>query len=53
MTTIVIAGGNSAGGLRAAREWLAAGHRVILLGRDRRKGEAAVASFGEARDRAV
>jgi NAD(P)-dependent dehydrogenase (short-subunit alcohol dehydrogenase family) len=39
MNTIVIAGGNSGVGLQAARECLAAGHRVILLGRDQRKGE--------------
>ncbi len=52
MNTIVIAGGNSGVGLQAAREFLSAGHRVILLGRDARKGEAAVATFGAARDRA-
>lgn len=53
MNTMVIAGGNSGIGLQAARELLAAGHRVILLGRDQRKGEDAVASFGAARDRAT
>ena len=52
MNTIVIAGGNSGIGLQAARECLVAGHRVILLGRDPRKGEAALASFGAAHDRA-
>ena len=52
MNTIVIAGGNSGLGLQAARECLAAGHRVIILGRDQRKGEDAIASFGAARDRA-
>jgi len=52
MNTFVIAGGNSGVGLQAAREFLTAGHRVILLGRDERKGEAAIASFGAARDRA-
>jgi NAD(P)-dependent dehydrogenase (short-subunit alcohol dehydrogenase family) len=52
MNTFVIAGGNSGVGLQAARELLAAGHRVILLGRDQPKGEAAVVSFGAARDRA-
>jgi len=52
MRTFVIAGGNSGVGLQAARELLAAGDRVILLGRDQRKGEAAVASFGAARERA-
>lgn len=51
--TFVIAGGNSGVGLQAARELLAAGHRVILLGRDAAKGEAALASFGAARERAV
>jgi NAD(P)-dependent dehydrogenase (short-subunit alcohol dehydrogenase family) len=50
--TIVVAGGNSGVGLQAAREFLAAGHRVILLGRNQQKGEAALASFGAARDRA-
>ncbi len=50
--TYVIAGGNSGIGLQAAREFLALGHRVILLGRDQTKGEAALASFGTARDRA-
>jgi NAD(P)-dependent dehydrogenase (short-subunit alcohol dehydrogenase family) len=50
--TIVIAGGNSGVGLQAAREFLAAGHRVILLGRDQKKGDAALASFGAARERA-
>jgi NAD(P)-dependent dehydrogenase (short-subunit alcohol dehydrogenase family) len=52
MDTFVIAGGNSGIGLEAAREFLAGGHRVIILGRDQRKGEAAIASFGAARDRA-
>jgi NAD(P)-dependent dehydrogenase (short-subunit alcohol dehydrogenase family) len=52
MGTMVIAGGNSGVGLQAAREFLGAGHRVILLGRDRQKGADAVASFGAARDRA-
>jgi NAD(P)-dependent dehydrogenase (short-subunit alcohol dehydrogenase family) len=50
--TIVIAGGNSGIGLQAAREFLAAGHRVILLGRSQQKGDAALASFGDARSRA-
>ena len=53
MKTIVIAGGNSGIGLQAAREFLASGHRVILLGRDHSKGEAAIASFGAARERAT
>ncbi|MGO4427889.1 SDR family NAD(P)-dependent oxidoreductase, partial [Streptomyces sp. MCAF7] len=53
MKTILIAGGNSGIGLQAARDLLADGHRVILLGRDPRKGEAALASFGTAADRAA
>jgi len=52
MKTIVIAGGNSGVGLQSAREFLADGHRVILLGRDQKKGDAALASFGPARERA-
>jgi NAD(P)-dependent dehydrogenase (short-subunit alcohol dehydrogenase family) len=52
MNTVVIAGGNSGVGLQTARQILAEGHRVILLGRDKRKGEEAIASFGTARDRA-
>lgn len=52
MNTFVIAGGNSGIGLQAAREILAAGHRVIILGRDKQKGAEAIASFGEAQDRA-
>lgn len=42
MHTILVSGGNSGIGLRAAREFLARGHRVVLLGRDRRKGEDAI-----------
>ena len=52
MKTIVIAGGNSGVGLQAARQILAEGDRVILLGRDQQKGRDAIASFGTARDRA-
>jgi NAD(P)-dependent dehydrogenase (short-subunit alcohol dehydrogenase family) len=52
MTTVVIAGGNSGIGLQAAREFLSAGRRVILLGRDKRKGQDAITSFGAAKDRA-
>ncbi len=52
MKTVVVAGGNSGVGLQAARQIHAEGHRVILLGRDKRKGEDAIASFGTARDRA-
>ncbi|MFK0142828.1 SDR family NAD(P)-dependent oxidoreductase [Streptomyces murinus] len=52
MKTVLIAGGNSGIGLQAARTLLADGHRLILLGRDPRKGETALASFGPAADRA-
>ncbi|MET8536952.1 SDR family NAD(P)-dependent oxidoreductase [Streptomyces sp. NPDC005065] len=52
MKTILIAGGNSGIGLQAARDLLADGHQLILLGRDPRKGEAALASLGTATDRA-
>ncbi|WP_377273722.1 SDR family NAD(P)-dependent oxidoreductase [Peterkaempfera sp. SMS 1(5)a] len=52
MKTIVIAGGNSGIGRQAARDLLADGHRLVLAGRDPSKGEAALASFGTARDRA-
>ncbi|MFD3587791.1 SDR family NAD(P)-dependent oxidoreductase [Streptomyces sp. NPDC058683] len=52
MKTILIAGGNSGIGLQAARDHLSHGHRLILLGRDPRKGEAALASFGAGADRA-
>ncbi|MGW4729575.1 SDR family NAD(P)-dependent oxidoreductase [Streptomyces shenzhenensis] len=46
MKTILIAGGNSGIGLQAARDLLSDGNRLILLGRDPHKGEAALASFG-------
>lgn len=52
MHTILIAGGNSGIGLQAARDLLADGNQLILLGRDPRKGEAALASLGAAADRA-
>ncbi|MFE4687110.1 SDR family NAD(P)-dependent oxidoreductase [Streptomyces sp. NPDC056721] len=52
MKTVLIAGGNSGIGLQAARDLLADGHRVVLMGRDPRKGEAALASFGNHADRA-
>jgi len=51
MKTIVISGGNSGIGLEAARQLTAAGHRVVLLGRDADKGRRAVESLG-AGDRA-
>ena len=50
--TILIAGGNSGIGLQAARDLLADGNQLILMGRDPRKGEAALASLGAAADRA-
>jgi NAD(P)-dependent dehydrogenase (short-subunit alcohol dehydrogenase family) len=52
MRTFVIAGGNSGIGLEVSRRLLAEGHRVIMVARDRRKGEAALASFGASRNRA-
>lgn len=52
MKTVLISGGNSGIGREAARELVIRGHRVVLLGRDRRKGEEAIASFGEAGSRA-
>lgn len=52
MKTFVIVGGTSGIGLQVAGNLLADGNRVIVLGRDRRKGEAALASFGSSRDRA-
>ncbi|WP_433476391.1 SDR family NAD(P)-dependent oxidoreductase [Spirillospora sp. CA-142024] len=52
MKTILISGGNSGIGLQAARAFLAQGHQVVLLGRDQRKGDAALASFGDAAGRA-
>lgn len=48
MKTFVIAGGNSGIGLQAARELITAGHRVVILGRDKRKGAEALESFGPA-----
>lgn len=52
MKAILIAGGNSGIGLQTARDLLADGHRLTLLGRDPRKGEAALASFGATAERA-
>lgn len=46
MNTILVTGGNSGIGLQAAREFVARGHRVVLLGRDPHKGERAIASLG-------
>jgi NAD(P)-dependent dehydrogenase (short-subunit alcohol dehydrogenase family) len=52
MDTVLITGGNSGIGLQSAREVLDRGHRVVILGRDQRKGEEALASFGDAVNRA-
>ena len=52
MKNILVSGGNSGIGLEAARELLAEGHRVVILGRNPRKGEESIRSFGEAADRA-
>lgn len=53
MNTFVVAGGTSGIGRQTARELLTAGHRVVILGRDKRKGEEALESFGPPRDRAI
>ena len=53
MNTYVVAGGNSGIGLQVSREMVAAGHRVIMLGRDQAKGDSAVASLGNIQDRAM
>jgi len=52
MNTVVIAGGNNGFGLHVAYEIPAAGHPIVLLGRDKHKGVDVKASFGAARDRA-
>jgi NAD(P)-dependent dehydrogenase (short-subunit alcohol dehydrogenase family) len=46
--TYVISGGNSGIGLEAGKQLARDGHRVILLGRDAAKGEAAVAALKQA-----
>jgi NAD(P)-dependent dehydrogenase (short-subunit alcohol dehydrogenase family) len=46
MKTFVISGGNSGIGLEAARQLVGKGHKVLLLGRDAAKGQAAVAQLG-------
>src|SRR5262245_28489702 len=48
MKSILVSGGNSGIGLQAAREFVAQGHRVVILGQDQRKGQEALASLGEA-----
>ena len=45
MKKILIAGGNSGIGLESARQLTALGHQVVLLGRDARKGEDALAEL--------
>lgn len=45
MKKILISGGNSGIGLEAARQLVAKGHHVILLGRDAAKGQAALSSL--------
>lgn len=45
MDTHVIAGGNGGIGLEVAREVMAAGNRVIVLGRDKEKGASALAAL--------
>ncbi len=52
MRTFVVAGGNSGIGLQVSRNLLGGGDRVIILGRDQRKAEAALDSFGASRERA-
>jgi NAD(P)-dependent dehydrogenase (short-subunit alcohol dehydrogenase family) len=47
MKNILVSGGNSGIGLQATREFVAQGNRVVILGRDRRKGEDALASLGD------
>ncbi|MBI1359744.1 MAG: SDR family NAD(P)-dependent oxidoreductase [Alphaproteobacteria bacterium] len=52
MGMFVIAGGNGGIGLQVGRDLLARGHNVLLLGRNRKKGAEALASLGDAHDRA-
>lgn len=47
MQRILIAGGNSGIGLETARQLTAAGHAVVLLGRDRAKGEVALTELAQ------
>ncbi|MER5513841.1 SDR family NAD(P)-dependent oxidoreductase [Streptomyces sp. NPDC002763] len=47
MKSILIAGGNSGIGRHVAAELVSQGHRVVILGRDQRKGEETLASFGD------
>ncbi len=52
MKSILIAGGNSGIGRHVAAELVSQGHRVVILGRDQRKGEQTLASFGDAAEHA-
>jgi NAD(P)-dependent dehydrogenase (short-subunit alcohol dehydrogenase family) len=45
MKKILIAGGNSGIGFESARQLVSLGHHVILLGRDEKKGQAALADL--------
>ncbi|MFE3021860.1 SDR family NAD(P)-dependent oxidoreductase [Streptomyces sp. NPDC059256] len=48
MKSILVAGGNSGIGRHVAAELARQGHRVVILGRDQRKGNEALASFKDA-----
>ncbi|MFC9848683.1 SDR family NAD(P)-dependent oxidoreductase [Streptomyces sp. NPDC060223] len=48
MKSILVAGGNSGIGRHVAAELAGQGHRVVILGRDQRKGEETLASLGGA-----
>lgn len=52
MKSILVAGGNGGIGRHVAAELAGQGHRVVILGRDQRKGDEALASFGGAAERA-
>lgn len=53
MKTFLIPSGNSGIGRQAATELAATGHRVVILGRDPRKGEETISALGAARGSAV
>lgn len=52
MKSILIAGGNSGIGRRVATELVGRGHRLVILGRDQRKGAETLTSFGDGAERA-
>ena len=52
MKSILIAGGNSGIGRQAAAELARQGHRLVILGRDQRKGEQTLAALGAAAENA-